>query len=85
MDPRRNELRPAPMRPRASWVMGRSARWHSPAGQELLAEVPDDGELGWRATALEARSLTGPPSLGDAVAFAVLLSRMVRRVLDRRR
>jgi hypothetical protein len=66
--------------------MGRSARWQGPEGQEMLAETSADAddELGLRLAAMQARSLTGPPSLRDVVAFAVLLGRIARRALDRR-
>jgi hypothetical protein len=72
----------APERPTASWVMGRSTRWHDPAFQAELAmaEVAGDGRR--RSLPLAAGlgvGLTEGPT-GVLVAFRLvrLVTRLVR-------
>jgi hypothetical protein len=68
-------------RPAASWVMGRSARWHSPEGRALLAEVAAEEELQQARIRLSlrlARFLVEQRDLGAALSLAAALVALVR-------
>jgi hypothetical protein len=78
---------PLPTRPYASWVMGRSARWHDPAFLAELSEAERAGTAGARPGAvgggLSAVELvsSGPVDALTAVDAAVRLVRWTGRLV----
>jgi hypothetical protein len=75
-------------RPAASWVLGRSARWHTPEGAAMLAEdgVEEDRRrdlAALRATSIGALNGVGLNSGLDALVRLVAIAwRTFRRERD---
>ena len=66
-------MEPHGPRPAASWVMGRSARWHTAEGQELLLEDGAAEDDRRDLASLRALSIGAGPTIGLTTALNILL------------